>query len=740
MAGMDLTRDIQNFRRNERTRATVSSCSSLGMEIKRKKIRESTLLLPNEDSNIQEKIDFEIRMQEGAYKLLVASTKRDQILNASKSLLTCNTRIKAYMKELQKRKEDQDAKFTSMRRLSDMVSKDRVPCKGKVALSGLRIPLMWKDSDHFSNKGSSRRVAVFCLMKMGVEVFDTEMVVVDKSATDICFEGLKIFAEARPQFEMTLELYSCVVEEDTSLVNTPRKLAKRLRNSLGKASGKKLCPLLEAGDPESFLQSNPISPAAKFHLLAYTTLGLAQAEGSFQSHSLIVVQNAECSSWLPLYGNLCCRLVAQPDCMTQNMMSGFLNQQQSVGGVVRYCPLYCALRGGTLACYYSPEEIQAKVEPALVIPVNKETRIRAMDKDRRKGSNSLTIINPVAGEAGVTGVTHVLIAQSREELEAWMEAFWQHLYDQVEWQHCCRELMKIEMTSPRKPPLFQTRHADSVYNDLSIGSPGKFESLTDIIHNKIEETGGRFLIGQEEETEAPDWAALFGGSRPLVVQKSVVSPSRDSGQPSPNSNGTKKRRAPPPPSDKQPYSPTSNSAPYAPANNSALYAPANNSAPYAPANNSAPYVPASNSSPYIPASNSAPYAPANNSAPYAPANNSAPYAPANNSAPYAPGSSSGRQRDKENRRKPGSRTGRPSLDAKFSAIIQQLQKNPGLAHKPPSVRPATQRTSPPRPPRNPKPQCLPHATNAGPSERRSTPKPGDTPPHSAVRINPEHFK
>lgn len=35
----------------------------------------------------------------------------------------------------------------------------------------------------------------------------------------------------------------------------------------------------------------------------------------------------ESSFWLPLYGNMCCRLVAQPSCMARDMMAGFLNQQ-----------------------------------------------------------------------------------------------------------------------------------------------------------------------------------------------------------------------------------------------------------------------------------------------------------------------------------------------------------------------------------------------------------------------------
>lgn len=58
-------------------------------------------------------------MRAGAYKLLVASTKREQILDAAKSLFTSNTRIKAYMAEAQKRKEQQDM-AESLRRRSDM--------------------------------------------------------------------------------------------------------------------------------------------------------------------------------------------------------------------------------------------------------------------------------------------------------------------------------------------------------------------------------------------------------------------------------------------------------------------------------------------------------------------------------------------------------------------------------------------------------------------------------------------
>uniref|UniRef100_A0A3B5M8S5 PH domain-containing protein n=1 Tax=Xiphophorus couchianus TaxID=32473 RepID=A0A3B5M8S5_9TELE len=566
-------RDIQTSRRHGSSKSVLSAGSAMAMEIKRKKMRESSFFLQKESTNIEEKVQFETRMREGAYKLLLACSKREQVLNASKNLLTCNARIKA-----------------------------------------LRFPLIWRDSDHFSNRGS-RRVAVFCLMQIGSEVFDTEMVVADRSVTDICFEGLTV-KDVVPQFELKVELWSCSMEEELTLPNTPKKLAKKLRNSFGRSSGKKLCSLLDTPDPDTFLLDNPI-PGAKYSLLACTTLGLPDADSSFQSHSLIVYQ--EWSSWLPLYGNLCCRLVAQPACMTQSAMSGYLSQkfQQSVQGVNRCCNLYCLLSAGFLSCYFTPEEIDAKVQPTLNVPINnlQETRICVLDKqsgDRK--SKSLSIINP--SPEGSQSV--VFTADTREELEEWIDCLNQHLYDQGQWLHCCDRLMKIEVASPRKPSLFLAKQADSVYNDL-INSPNKFESITDIIHSKIEETDGRFLIGQEEEREAPNWSSLFDGSHSVVVEKSLLSQSRTStpcSSPSTGSTplGNKKRRAPPPPSDVKPFAnPTRPDRPPLPP--SLLHRPL-------PLNQEKENTGACASRPAV-----------------------------------------------------RSKTGRPSLDVKFSAIIQQLQRN-----------------------------------------------------------------
>ncbi|KAM5323004.1 rhotekin-2 [Glossophaga mutica] len=494
-----------------------------------------------QDCNIQGKIDLEMRMRQGIWKLLSLSTQKDQILHAVKNLMVCNARIIAYTSELQKLEE----RIASHSGRGDVnfESKERTACKGKIAISDIRIPLMWKDSDHFSNKEGSQRYAIFCLFKMGAEVFDTDMVIVDKTITDICFENVTIFNEAKPDFQIKVEVYSCCTE-DSSITNTPKKLAKKLKTSISKATGKKINSMLQENHETCLSFSCAIS-GAKYNLLAHTTLTLESAEDSFKTHNLSINGNEESSFWLPLYGNMCCRLVAQPACMAEDALAGFLNQQQMLEGRISWRRLYCVLKGGKLCCFYTSEEMAAKVEPALVVSINKETRIRAMDKNAKE-THSFSVTNPVAGEA----VTHIFAADSREDLQKWMEAFWQHFFDLSQWKHCCEELMKIEIMSPRKPPLFLTKDATSVYHDMSIDSPIKLESLTDIIQKKIEETNGQFLIGQHEEYSPPPWATIFDGDREVVIQKKIVSsPSKQLPD-----GKRKKRQAPLPPSDKAPFS------------------------------------------------------------------------------------------------------------------------------------------------------------------------------------------
>lgn len=56
-----------------------------------------------QDTDLQQKIDHEIKMREGTTKLLAAAKNPSQKLEAAKNLITTNSRIISYMRELQKR-------------------------------------------------------------------------------------------------------------------------------------------------------------------------------------------------------------------------------------------------------------------------------------------------------------------------------------------------------------------------------------------------------------------------------------------------------------------------------------------------------------------------------------------------------------------------------------------------------------------------------------------------------------
>lgn len=56
---------------------------------------------------MQRKLERELRLRDGACKLLAACSRREQALGAAQSLLLCSARALAYMAELQRRKEAQ---------------------------------------------------------------------------------------------------------------------------------------------------------------------------------------------------------------------------------------------------------------------------------------------------------------------------------------------------------------------------------------------------------------------------------------------------------------------------------------------------------------------------------------------------------------------------------------------------------------------------------------------------------
>ncbi|XP_069436627.1 rhotekin isoform X1 [Ovis canadensis] len=499
------------FSRNHRSRVTVARGSALEMEFKRGRFRLSLLCDPPEDTELQRKLDHEIRMREGACKLLAACSQREQALEATKSLLVCNSRILNYMGELQRRKEAQVLKKTGRRPSDSGPPTERSPCRGQICISDLRIPLMWKDTEYFKNKGDLHRWAVFLLLQIGEHIQDTEMILVDRTLTDISFQNNVLFAEAGPDFELRLELYGACVEEEGALAGAPKRLATKLSSSLGRSSGRRVRASLEtAGGSGSspILLPTPAVGGPRYHLLAHTTLTLAAVQDGFRTHDLTLATPEENPAWLPLYGSVCCRLVAQPLCMTQPTASGTLRVQKGViplgnlesfmqqaGEPRDWVQVHGVLKGTNLFCYRQPEDTDAGDEPLFTIAINKETQVRAGELDQAAGwPFTLSISNRYGEEE----VTHALQAESRGALQSWMEALWQLFFDMSQWKQCCDEIMKIETPAPRKPPQVLAKQG-SLYHEMAIEPLDDIAAVTDILAQRE---------GARLETPPP-WLAVF---------------------------------------------------------------------------------------------------------------------------------------------------------------------------------------------------------------------------------------
>ncbi|XP_005385565.1 PREDICTED: rhotekin isoform X3 [Chinchilla lanigera] len=449
------------------------------------------------DTELQRKLDHEIRMREGACKLLAACSQREQALEATKSLLVCNSRILSYMGELQRRKEAQVLEKTGRRPSDSGLPPDRSPCRGRVCISDLRIPLMWKDTEYFKNKGDLHRWAVFLLLQLGEQIEDTEMILVDRTLTDISFQNNVLFTEAGPDFELRLELYGACVEEEGALAGAPKRLATKLSSSLGRSSGKRVRASLDsAGGSGSspILLPTPAVGGPRYHLLAHTTLTLAAVQDGFRTHDLTLASHEENPAWLPLYGSVCCRLAAQPVCMTQPTASGTLRVQQA-GQLQNGARVHGVLKGTNLFCYRRPEDADTGEEPLLTIAINKETRVRAGELDQALGRPfTLSISN----QYGDDEVTHTLQTDSREALQSWREALWQLFFDMSRWKQCCDEVMKIETPAPRKPPQAMAKQG-SLYHEMAIEPLDDIAAVTDILAQRE---------GTRLET-SPPWLAMF---------------------------------------------------------------------------------------------------------------------------------------------------------------------------------------------------------------------------------------
>ncbi|XP_032236716.2 rhotekin isoform X2 [Nematostella vectensis] len=405
---------------------------------------DASALKQLDDHEIQKKIDYEVRMREGTVKLLAACHEEEQALEASKNLHTINARILALMSLLQRHR----AKSVISRRRESSSSVEHEkrngtiePSKAKVSLSDIRIPLMWSPDDHTKAKAEQHVFYVFCLLKMDGQVLDTTMVPTDESETDIQFSDVIVFENVHSDFKLEIEIYYTISSE--SAANRNLGIKKSLRRTLSGAEGLKF---VLAGHTQ--LTVDHLDDKIKTYDLK---TGLVGASATASTVSTEETHSPE----LALWGQICCRLAAQPDCFGHERVKGYLNVQCISNGQNSWTRLWCVLKHASLSCW-EKEEDSYQAPPKDIIDIKVHMEVKDSVSPLLKQQNILILTSPTHEKEPV------LSAESDEEFVVWREALKQAVCDVNAWKKGCRTEMKVECPSTRKLPPAPKKLYDSI--------------------------------------------------------------------------------------------------------------------------------------------------------------------------------------------------------------------------------------------------------------------------------------
>ncbi|XP_008187559.1 rhotekin isoform X4 [Acyrthosiphon pisum] len=425
---------------NDKENAFLHSVSEFHSRIRR---RES-IRLKHKDYELEQKMEFEMKMREGTTRLLAACKHQTQSLQAAKSLLTSNERMTAYIAELhRKSREPPQIGWNGG--------------KARVSLSDLRLPLMWRDTDHFKNKGDYRRFAVFCLAKIGTQLYDTSLMFpVDRSMTDVTFNDVLLFENVGPDFKLDLEVYAHVLRDDFSIASTPRKIKNTLHSSISRTVGKKLAATLR-----DELNSGKIGPS--FELMASAKLTLEEVDDRVHTHDMKIECTQNRNNQLPLFGHFCCRLAAQPQCTSSPVYSGYVRPRDESSSS------WANLQAFELSIWSTEEEAKSQ-PPQKTFRVDRNTVIRAL-----KINNEIEISN----ESEKRTVSFIFSVENGEEKGNWLKYLVQHTKEHYKWKKAAENVMEVQLLETNRHSFVKPERQGSLYDETPL-----FESFDKSSHDK----------------------------------------------------------------------------------------------------------------------------------------------------------------------------------------------------------------------------------------------------------------
>jgi len=384
------------------------------------------------EKEIQNKIRIEESVCQGTAKFLTACKNQAQSLEAAKNLLLGNLRVDMLRFELNKLRRG---------RGSPVVKKGN-PSYAAVSLSDIRIPLLWRPKDHMEDTGDNRRFAMFCIVRVGSQIYDTALISpVDRNSTDVSFNDVLLFSKMPPYFELKLEVYSYLLTEPVTSAHA--KLVKTFNKAVGTIQ-KVLKENNEQVQDDRIPKKKSSRPGPQFDLLGTASLRLEHAGEDVRPHELFLEDN-ENDRLPPMFGQFCCRLAVQPYCREEPVLCGSLslryplNERYSGGRWAENC--WARLMDFKLCLWQSLEQYEAARSPSKQIRIDQDTTIK-------DGGEIFTIEN--YGEGVIE-----FKCDTKENKVMWLAHLYQHACDHKRWKSASQE--RMEVLSPDAKPINRTK-------------------------------------------------------------------------------------------------------------------------------------------------------------------------------------------------------------------------------------------------------------------------------------------
>lgn len=332
------------------------------------------------EKHLNDKIHVEAQMIRGTAKFLAACKKEDQSLEAAKRLQLGKLRLDMLKYEVNKLKRGRGSPSISASTGNELAR----PTYAGVSVSDLRIPLMWKRKDHMKDVGDRRRFAVFCLARIGSQIYDSSLICpVDRSQTDINLEDVFLFNKVSAHFEVTLEIYAKLLSSGDNSMQESLKTPQKLVQSISRAVGKKLLMHNIANilkEEEHEMNENIFKVGPKFDMIGCVTLRLDQVSNEVETHELYV-EDASNENCPPMFGAICCRLAALPYCCEDPVIEGEIQAQRiSAKNMIQDFQsqskmVYASLMDWKLAFWSSKEQKESARKAMISLPISRDTCI-----------------------------------------------------------------------------------------------------------------------------------------------------------------------------------------------------------------------------------------------------------------------------------------------------------------------------------------------------------------------------